>query len=135
MRLFAALLIWHPIAASAASPTCVVKLMFTSNEKADSATDAYVKQILVGQGYQVIEDWPLTLLRRSDYDVKLVMTHTMVPNYGFPADLMGMQLYIADASGKILINDYIDRANLEIDLQAAIPACSASPPSTEPPSK
>jgi hypothetical protein len=129
MPLFVSLLMWHPIAASAAAPTCVVKLMFTSNEKADSATDAFVKQILTEQGSKIIKDWPLTFLRRSDYDVKIVMTHTVVPNYGFPADLLGMQLFIADSSGNILINAYIDRANLEDNLRALIPACNTSPPS------
>jgi hypothetical protein len=130
MRLFVFLLIWNPIAASAAVPTCVVKLLFTSDEKIDSATDAYVKQVLTGQGYKVIDDSLLTILRRSDYVVKIVMTHTEVPNFGFPVDLMGMQLFIADSSGKILVNSYIDRANLEGDLQASIPACGTSPPST-----
>ena len=130
MPLFISLLIWSAIAASAAAPTCVVKLEFSSNEKADSGTDAYVKQVLTGQGYKVIDDWLFTIWSPSDYDVKIVITHITVPNYGFPADLMGIQLYIADSSGKILVNTYIDRANLEDDLRTSIPACNASPPST-----
>jgi hypothetical protein len=35
----------------------------------------------------------------------------------------------ADDSGNVLVNNYIDRANLEASLRAFIPACNASPPS------
>jgi hypothetical protein len=42
---------------------------------------------------------------------------------------MGMQLFIADGSGTVLVNNYIDRANLEASLRAFIPACNAKPPS------
>ena len=130
MALFMCLLIGNPIAASAAAPTCVVKLKFSSDDKSDSATNAYVKQILTRQGYKIIDDWLFTIWSPSDYDVTIIITHTVVPNYGIPVSLMGMQLFIADSSGNILVNSYIDRANLEDDLQASIPACNTSPPST-----
>jgi len=63
----------------------------------------------------------------SDYDVKIVMSHTLVPNYGFPVSLMGMQLFISDSSGNILVDSYIDRANLEGDLRASVPVCNTLP--------
>jgi hypothetical protein len=124
------LLIWNPIVASAAAPTCVVKLKFSSDDKSDTATNAYVQQVLTGQGYKIIDDWLFTIWSPSDYDVKIIITHTVVPNYGFPVSLMGMQLFIADRSGNVLVNSYIDRANLEADLRASIPACNTSLPST-----
>jgi hypothetical protein len=134
MALFMSLLIWNPIAASAAAaPTCVVKLKFSSDDESDSATNAYAKQILTGQGYTIIDDWLFTIWSSSDYDVRIIITHTVVPNFGIPVSLMGMQLFIADSSGNVLVNSYIDRANLEDDLRASIPACNASPPSTPPP--
>lgn len=119
--LFAALLIWNLIAAPA---TCVVKLKVSANDNSDDGITAYVKQVLAGQGYKVIDDWLFTLWSASDYDVKIVITHTTVANFGFPATLMGMQLCIADSSGKILVNADIDRSNLEGDLQASIPVCN-----------
>ena len=94
-----ALLIWSPNAASAAAPTCVVKLSFSSSEKSDSGTDAFVKQVLTAEGYKIIDDWLLTIWSSSDYEVKIAITHTVVPNYGFPVDLAGMQVFIADSSG------------------------------------
>ncbi len=127
--LFISLLIWNPTAASAATPTCVVKLKFSSDDESDNAMNAYVKQVLTGQGYQVINDWLFTIWSPSDYDVEISITHTVVPNYGFSVSLMGMQLFIADGSGNVLVNSYIDRANLEDDLRASIPACHTSPPS------
>jgi hypothetical protein len=133
MALFMSLLISNPIAASAAAPTCVVKLKFSSDDESDSATDAYVKQILTAQGYKIIDDWLFTIWSPSDYDVTIIITHTVVPNYGFPVSLMGMELFIADSSGKVLVNSYIDRANLAGDLRASIPACNTSPPPTPPP--
>jgi hypothetical protein len=127
--LFVSLLIWDPIAASAATPTCVAKLAFSSDDKSDSGTDAFVKQVLTGLGYSVIDDWLFTIWNRDDYDVKVIINHTQVPNYGFPVSLMGMQLFIADSSGKILVNNYVDRANLEASLDFYVPSCNASPPS------
>jgi hypothetical protein len=127
MPLFMSLLIWSPIAASAAVPTCAVKLKFGSDDQSDSVTKAYVTQVLAGQGYKIIADWPFTIWRARDYDVKIIITHTMIPNYGFPVSLMGMQLFIADSSGNVRVNSYIDRANLEDDLRASVPACNASP--------
>jgi hypothetical protein len=127
------LLFWDPIAASAAVPTCVVKLKFSSDDKSDSGTEAYVKQVLTAEGYKVIGDSLLTIWSASDYDVQIIITHTVEPNYGFPVSLMGMQLFIADSSGKVLVSSYIDRADLADDLQASIPACHSSPPSTPPP--
>jgi hypothetical protein len=59
--------------------------------------------------------------------VKVIINHTQVPNYGFPVSLMGMQLFIADSSGKILVNNYVDRANLEGSLQFFVPPCNISP--------
>jgi hypothetical protein len=127
------LLFWDPIAASAAVPTCVVKLKFSSDDKSDSGTEAYVKQVLTAEGYKVIGDSLLTIWSANDYDVQIIITHTVEPNYGFPVSLMGMQLFIADSSGKVLVSSYIDRADLADDLQASIPACHSSPPSTPPP--
>jgi hypothetical protein len=124
--LSASLLIWNPAAASAAAPICVVKLKVSSNEDSDGGTKAFVTQILTGQGYKIIDDWLFTMWRASDYDVQIVMTYTVTPNYGFPVTLMTMQLFIADSSGKVLVEDYIDRANLEDDLRNTIPACNNS---------
>jgi hypothetical protein len=117
------LLIWNPVAASAAAPTCVVKLRFSSDDKSDSGTNAFVRQVLIRQGYKVIDDSLFTVWRASNYDVKIIITHTVVRNYGFPVSLMGMQLFIADSAENVLVNGYIDRANLEDDLRASIPAC------------
>jgi hypothetical protein len=123
-----AILIWSPSAAAAGVSTCVVKLKFSSDELSDSPTNTFVKQILSSEGYNVIDDWLFTIWSHSDYEVKVIITHTDVPNYGFPVSLMGMQLFIADGSGTILVNNYIDRSNLEASLRAYIPACNASPP-------
>ena len=57
--LFVSLLIWDPFAASAATPTCVAKLAFSSDDKSDSGTNAFVKQVLTGLGYKIIDDWLL----------------------------------------------------------------------------
>jgi len=122
------LLICDSIATPAAAATCVVKLKLSSDDKSDSARSAFAKQVLTGQGYKVIDDDLLTMWSGSDYDVRITIGHTEVPNYGFPVSLMAMQLFIADSSGQVLVNSYIDRANLEGDLQASIPACNASPP-------
>jgi hypothetical protein len=119
--------IWNSGDASAATSTCVVKLSF-SPDQSDKSTDTFAKQILGDEGYTVIDEWLFTLWSHSDYDVKIAITHTESPNYGFPVSLMGMQLYIADGSGKVLVNNYIDRANLEASLRAFVPACNASPP-------
>ena len=124
------LLIWNPIAASAAAPTCVVKLSFSSDDTSDRVTKTYVKQVLTGQGYKIINDSLFTIWSARDYDVNIVITHTVIPNYGFPVSLMGMQLFIADSTGNVLVNSYIDRANLEDDLRASVPACNTPPPST-----
>jgi hypothetical protein len=132
MQLCAALLTLCPAIASAAAPTCVVKLTFSSDDKSDSGTDAYVKQVLADEGYKIVDNWLLTILDHADYDVKIVVNHTQVPNYGFPVTLMGMQLYIADGSGTVLLNNYIDRSNLEANLRTWVPACNASPPSAPP---
>jgi hypothetical protein len=129
MALFTSVLVWRPIAASAATPTCVVKLKSSSDDNSDSGTNAFVKEVLTGQGYKTIEDGLFTIWSASDYDVSIIITHTEVPNYGFPVSLMGMQLFIADRSGNILVNSYIDRANLEANLRAFIPACNVSAPS------
>jgi hypothetical protein len=123
--LFGSFLIWNSGIASAAVSTCVVKLEFSSDQS-DKTTDAFAKQILDSEGYKVIDNWLFTIWSHSDYDVKINITHTESPNYGFPVSLMGMQLFIADASGKIVVNNYIDRANLEASLRAFIPACGAS---------
>jgi hypothetical protein len=125
--LVGSLLIWNGSAASAAVPTCVVKLAFSTDDSADSATATFAKQILDSEGYKVIDDWLFTIWSRHDYDVKITITHAESPNYGFPVSLMGMQLFIADGSGNVLVNNYIDRANLEASLRAFIPACNASP--------
>jgi hypothetical protein len=133
MPLFMVLLICNPIATFAAAPTCVVKLKFSSDDKADSGTNAYVKQVLTRQGYTIINDWLFTIWSASDYYVKIIVTHTVVPNYGFPVSTMWIQLFIADNSGTVLVNSYIDRANLEDDLLASVPVCNTSPPSTPQP--
>ncbi len=121
-------LIWNSGSASAAVSTCVVKLEFSSDQS-DKSTDTFAKQILDSEGYKVIDNWLFTIWSHSDYDVKINITHTESPNYGFPVSLMGMQLFIADASGNIVVNNFIDRANLEASLRAFIPACNASAPS------
>jgi hypothetical protein len=121
-------LIWNSGSASAAVSTCVVKLEFSSDQS-DKSTDTFAKQILDSEGYKVIDNWLFTIWSHSDYDVKINVTHTESPNYGFPVSLMGMQLFIADASGKIVVNNFIDRANLEASLRAFIPACNAPAPS------
>ncbi len=124
--LFASLLIWNPAAASAAVPSCVVKLKVSANDASDGGTKAYVTEVLAGQGYKIIDDWLFTDWSASDYDVKITITNTVTPNYGFPVTLMTMQLFIADSSGKVLVDDFIDRANLKDDLRNSIPACSTS---------
>jgi hypothetical protein len=126
-------LISNPIAVSAATPTCVVKLKVSSDDNSDSSTEAFAKQVLTQQGYKVIDDWLFTIWSGSDYEVRISITHTEVPNYGFPVSLMGMQLFIADSSGKVLADTYIDRANLAGDLQASIAPCNPSPPAVPPP--
>ncbi|MFZ2064346.1 MAG: hypothetical protein WAV27_00025 [Xanthobacteraceae bacterium] len=124
--LFVSLLIWNPAAASAVTPTCVVKLKVSSNEGSDGGTKAFVTKVLTGQGYKIIDDWLFTMWRASDYDVQIVMTYTLVQNYGFPVTLMQMQLFIADSTGKILVDSDIDRANLEDNLRNSIPACNTA---------
>ena len=104
-----------------------MKLEFSSDQS-DKSTNAFAKQVLDSEGYKVIDNWLFTIWSHSDYDVKIIITHTESPNYGFPVSLMGMQLFIADASGKTVVNNFIDRANLEASLRAFIPACNASPP-------
>ncbi len=126
--LFLFLLGWNPSAAAAAVSTCVVKLEFSSSDKADGATSTFAKQILSEQGYKVIDAWLFTIWSHSNYEVKIAITHGEVPNYGFPVDLTGMQLFISDSSGNVLLNSNVDRANLEANLRAFIPACNASPP-------
>jgi hypothetical protein len=121
------LLILSPVAASGESSTCVVKFKFSSDDKSDSATDAYVQQVLTAQGYKIVDDWLFTMLRSSDYDVKITITHTVDANFGFPVTSMWIQLLITDSSGTAVVNDYVDRANLADDLRASIPACSTSP--------
>ena len=121
--LFVSLLIWHPAGASAAAPTCVVKLKVSANEGSDGGTKAFVTKVLTGQGYKIIDDWLFTMWRASDYDVQIVMTYTLVQNYGFPVTLMDMQLFIADSTGKVLVDSDIDRANLEDNLKNSIPVC------------
>jgi hypothetical protein len=128
VALFVSVLIWNPAAASAA-PTCVVKLKVSSNDSSDGGTKIYVTQILTAEGYKVIDDGLLTTLRASDYDVQVTLNYTVTPNFGFPVTLMTMQLYIADNSGKVLVEDYIDRANLEDDVRNSIPVCSSAPAS------
>jgi hypothetical protein len=123
LSLLTLLLTWTSAQAALDQPACVVKLVFSSDDKADSATDIFAKQILIEEGYKVIDDWLFTIWSHSNYDVKIIITHTEVPNYGFPVNLMGMQLFIADASGKILVNSYIDRANLEANLRVFVPVC------------
>jgi hypothetical protein len=124
------LLIGNPGAASAAASTCVVKLELSSSDKADSGTSTFVKQVLGDEGYKVIDGWLFTIWSHGDYDVKITITHNEVPNYGFPITLSGMELTITDASGNALVNAYIDRANLEANLRAFIPACNAAPAPT-----
>jgi hypothetical protein len=126
VALFASVLIWNPAAASAAVPTCVVKLKVSSNDASDGGTKAYVTEVLTGQGYKIIDDWLFTIWRASDYDVKIILTYTVTPNFGFPVTLMTMRLFIAESSGKVLVDDFIDRANLEDDLRNSIPACSTA---------
>jgi hypothetical protein len=121
------LLIGNPSAVSAAASTCVVKLELSSSDKADSGTSAFVKQILGDEGYKVIDSWLFTIWSHGDYEVKITITHDEVPNYGFPVSLSGMELTITDASGNAIVNAYIDRANLEANLRASIPACDAAP--------
>ena len=120
------LLIWNTAAASAAAPTCVVKLKVSSNQSSDGGTKTYVTQILTGEGYKIIDDGLLSTWRASDYDVQITLNYTVTPNYGFPVTLMTMQLFIADSSGKVLVEDYIDRANLEDDLRNSVPVCKAA---------
>jgi hypothetical protein len=129
VSLFVSLLIWNPAAASAGAPACVVKLKVSSNGDSDGGTKAFVTQVLTGQGYKIIDDWLFTMWRASDYDVNIVMTYSATPNYGFPVTLMTMQLFIADSSGKVLVDSYIDRTNLEDDLRNSIAMCNAAPPS------
>jgi hypothetical protein len=126
--LLLSLLIWNPAAASAAAPTCVVKLKVSSNDSSDGGTKTFVTKVLTGEGYRIIDDWLFTAWSAFDYDVKIVLNYTVTPNFGFPVTLMTMQLFIADSSGKVLVETYIDRANLEDDLRNSIPACNASPP-------
>ena len=106
----------------------MVKLNFSSDDPADSGTNTFVEQVLNGEGYTVIDDWLFTVWNDGDYEVKITITHTETPNYGFPVSLMGMQLFITNVSGSVLVNSYIDRANLEASLRAFIPACDVSPP-------
>jgi hypothetical protein len=106
----------------------VVKLNFSSDDPADSGTNTFVKQVLNGEGYTVIDDWLFTVWSHSDYEIKIIITHTETPNYGFPVSLMGMQLFIANVSGSVLVNSYIDRANLAASLRVFIPACDVSLP-------
>ena len=122
LPLLVPLLMWNPAAASAAAPTCVVKLKVSANGS-DGGTKAYVTQVLAGEGYKIIDDGLLTTFSADDYDVRIVITNTVTPNFGFPVTLTTMQLFIADSSGKVLVSDYIDRANLEDNLKNAIPAC------------
>lgn len=126
--LFVSLPIWSQSARSADASSCVVKLNFSSDDPADSGTNTFVEQVLNGEGYTVIDDWLFTVWSHSDYEVKIIITHTETPNYGFPVSLMGMQLFITNVSGSVLVNSYIDRANLEASLRAFIPACDVSPP-------
>ena len=107
----------------------MVKLQVSSNGDSDGGTKAFVTQVLTGQGYKIIDDWLFTMWRASDYDVNIVMTYSATPNYGFPVTLMTMQLFIADSSGKVLVDSYIDRTNLEDDLRNSIAMCNTSPPS------
>jgi len=89
----------------------------------------YIREASSERGrLHVIDDWLFTVWSHSDYEVKITITHTETPNYGFPVSLMGMQLFIANVSGSVLVNSYIDRANLEASLRAFIPACDVSPP-------
>ena len=127
VALFVSVLVWTPTAVSAAAPTCVVKLKVSSNQSSDGGTKIYVTQILTSEGYKVIDDGLLATLRVSDYDVQVTLNYTVTPNFGFPVTLMTMQLYIADNSGKVLVEDYIDRANLEDDVRNSIPACNGAP--------
>ncbi len=124
--LIVSFLVWSPIATAADAPSCVVKLKFSSDQRADSATDTYVRQVLTQQGYKVVDDWLFTMWTHSNYEVKVTITHTLLANFGFPTDLMGMQLYIADASGNVLVDAYIDRSILAANLQASIPTCNAA---------
>jgi hypothetical protein len=126
LRLFVSLLIWNPAAASAAAPACVVKLKVSSNDDSDGGTKAFVTKVLTGQGYKIIDDWLFTVWSASDYDVKIILTYTVTPNFGFPVTLMTMQSFIADSAGKVLVDSTIDRANLEDDLRNSIPACNTS---------
>jgi hypothetical protein len=128
--LIVSLVVWSQVAAAAEVASCVVKLKFSSDQRADSATDAYVRQVLAQQGYKVVDDWLFTMWTHSNYEVKVTITHTLLANFGFPTDLMGMQLYIADASGNVLVDAYIDRSILAANLQASIPACNAAPSPT-----
>jgi len=126
MRVFVSFLIWSPVAASGAAPTCVVKLKVNSDDKSESATYAYAEQILNDQGYKIISDWLFRILSHSDYDVKIIITHTVFPNYGFPVSTMWIQLFVADSSGRVLVDGYVDRAYLGDDLRASIPTCHTS---------
>ena len=121
--LLVSLLIWNPATASAATPTCVVKLKVSANEGSDGGTKAFVTKVLSGQGYKIIDDWLFTMWRASDYDVKIIVTYTVEQNFGFPVTLMQMQLFIADSAGKVLVDSDIDRANLEDNLKNSIPVC------------
>jgi len=113
-------------AASAAAPTCVVKLKVSTNDSSDGGTKAFVTKVLTAQGYRIIDDWLFTMWRASDFKVRIVLTSDVTPNYGFPVTLTTMRLFIADASGKVLVDDYVDRANLEDNLRNSIPACKAA---------
>jgi hypothetical protein len=121
-------LICTTTATSAAAPSCVVKLQFSSSDQSDNGTDNFVKGVLSAQGYKVIDDWLFTIWSHSDYEVKVNITHTEFPNNGFPVDYTGIHLFIADSSGKVFIDDFIDRANLGPSLQSWIPACNAPSP-------
>jgi hypothetical protein len=130
LLLVLSLLTWTPAAAAADASNCVVKLKFSSDDRSDSATNTFAKQILGDEGYKVIDDWLFTIWSHSDYEVKIIINHTDVPNYGFPVSLMGMQLFIADGKGTVLVNNYIDRSNLEASLRAFVPACNTSAPAS-----
>ncbi len=129
LTLFLCLLIWSPIAAATAAPTCVVKLKLSSDNGSDDGTSTFVKSVLTTLGYKIINDGLFTLWSSSDYDVKITVTHTDVPNYGFPVSLMTTQFFIEDSSGKVLVDGYIDRANVEATLQSWFPACGTTPAS------
>jgi hypothetical protein len=115
--------------ASAAAPTCVAKLKFSSNNSSDDSS--YVRQVLTGLGYKVINDSLFTYFDKYDYAVRVTINHVELPNFGFPVDSEGMDLYVADNSGNVLVDTPLSalanfQDELQTNLKSFIPPCRQS---------